>query len=93
MEANVICNWNCNGIVWLEIFQYHLTIIKKFNSKKYQVDYSIWHDKIKKNITTVVDNYKVKLANPGIPVFAWKPMVVVIVTVMVLYGWKFFSTI
>jgi hypothetical protein len=35
----------------------------------------------------------VKLANPGIPVFAWKPMVVVIVTVMALYGWKFFSTI
>ena len=34
--------------------------------KKYQIDYNIWHDKIKKNITTVVDNYKVKLATPGI---------------------------
>ena len=61
--------------------------------KKYQVDYNIWHDKIKKNITTVIDNYKVKLATPGIPVFAWKPMLFVIGTVMVLYGWKFFNTI
>ena len=53
------------------------------------MDYNIWHDKIKKNITTVVDNYKVKLATPGIPVFAWKPMLFVIGTVMVLYGYKF----
>ncbi len=61
--------------------------------KKYQVDYSIWHDKIKKDITTVIDDYKVKLANPGIPVFAWKPMLFVIGTVMALYGWKFVNTI
>lgn len=61
--------------------------------KKYQVDYNIWHDKIKKNITTVVDNYKVKLATPGIPVFAWKPMLFVIATVAAFYGWKFFNTI
>ena len=38
-------------------------------------------------------NYKVKLATPGIPVFAWKPMLFVIGTVMVLYGYKFFNTI
>ena len=61
--------------------------------KKYQIDYNIWHDKIKKNITTVVDNYKVKLATPGIPVFAWKPMLFVIATVAAFYGWKFFNTI
>ena len=61
--------------------------------KKYQIDYNIWHDKIKKNITTVVYNYKVKLATPGIPVFAWKPMLFVIATVAAFYGWKFFNTI
>ena len=61
--------------------------------KKYHVDYNIWHDKIKKNITSVVDNYKVKLATPGIPVFAWKPMLFVIATVAAFYGWKFFNTI
>ena len=61
--------------------------------KKYHIDYNIWHDKIKKNITSVVDNYKVKLATPGIPVFAWKPMLFVIATVAAFYGWKFFNTI
>ena len=29
--------------------------------KKYQVDYNIWHDKIKKNVQAIVDNYKVNL--------------------------------
>ena len=61
--------------------------------KKYQVEYSIWHDKIKKNVHVILDNYKVKLASPSIPVFAWKPMIFVIVTVVGLYGWKYFNTI
>jgi len=61
--------------------------------KKYHVDYSIWHDKIKKNVHSIVDNYKVKLASPSIPVIAWKPMIFVIVTIVAMYGWKFFDTI
>ncbi len=61
--------------------------------KKYQVEYSIWHDKIKKNVHMILDNYKVKLASPSIPVFAWKPMVFVIVTVVAFYGWKYFNTV
>jgi len=61
--------------------------------KKYQVEYSVWHDKIKKNVSTIIDNYKVKLATPSIPVFAWKPMLFVIGTIMALYGWKYFNTI
>ena len=51
------------------------------------------YDKIKKNVHEIIDNYKVKLATPGIPVFAWKPMVFVIVTVVAFYGWKYFNTI
>ncbi|NWJ83444.1 hypothetical protein HX854_01690 [Marine Group I thaumarchaeote] len=61
--------------------------------KKYHVEYSIWHDKIKKNVHVILDNYKVKLASPSLPVFAWKPMVFVIVTVVAFYGWKYFNTI
>ena len=61
--------------------------------KKYQIEYSIWHDKIKKNVHVILDNYKVKLASPSLPVFAWKPMVFVIATVVVFYGWKYFNTI
>ena len=61
--------------------------------KKYQVEYRIWHDKIKKNVHTIFDNYKVKLATPSIPVFAWKPMLFVIGTVSIFYLWKFINTI
>ena len=61
--------------------------------KKYQVDYSFLHDKVKKKVSVVMDNYKIKLATPGIPVFAWKPMLFVIVTVIAMYGWKYFDTI
>ena len=61
--------------------------------KKYQVEYSFWHNKIKKSVHSIVDNYKVKLATPGIPVIAWKPMLFVIVTIVAMYGWKFFDTI
>jgi hypothetical protein len=61
--------------------------------KKYQVEYSFWHNKIKKSVHSIVDNYKVKLATPSIPVLAWKPMLFVIVTIVVMYGWKFFDTI
>ena len=61
--------------------------------KKYQVDYSFWHDKVKKKVSVVMDNYKIKLTTPSIPVFAWKPMLFVIVTVIAMYGWKYFDTI
>ena len=61
--------------------------------KKYHIEYGLWHDKIKKNIHGIVDNYKVKLATPSIPVFAWKPMLFVIGTIGALYAWKFFDTI
>jgi len=61
--------------------------------KKYHVDYNIWHDKIKKNVKGIADNYKVKLATPSIPVFAWKPMLFVIGTIAAFYGWKYFNTI
>ena len=45
------------------------------------------------NIFSTQDHAAAAIASQDIPVFAWKPMVVVIVTVMALYGWKFFSTI
>ena len=61
--------------------------------KKYQIEYNIWHDKIKKNIHAIVDNYRVKLATPSLPVFAWKPMLFVIGTIAAFYGWKYFNTI
>jgi len=61
--------------------------------KKYQVEYSIWHNNVKKHVKAVFDNYKVKLATPSLPVFAWKPMLFVIATVGSFYLWKYLNTI
>ena len=61
--------------------------------KKYKIDYKIWNNRIKKYVNTIFDNYKIKLAMPNIPVFAWKPMPFVIGTVCLLYLWKYINTI
>lgn len=61
--------------------------------KKHQVDYKIWNSRIKKYVNTIVDNYKIKLSTPNIPVFAWKPMLFVIGTVGSFYLWKYLNTI
>lgn len=61
--------------------------------KQHHVDYDIWHNRIRKYISSVTNNYKVRLATPSLPVFAWKPMLFVIGTVGALYGWKYVSTI
>jgi len=60
--------------------------------KKHQIDYKIWNNKIKKYVHAVLDNYKIKLSTPNIPVFAWKPMVYVIATVSTIYLWKYIQT-
>ena len=61
--------------------------------KKYQIEYKVWDNNIKKYVQTVFDNYKIKLATPNIPVFAWKPMLFVISTVGLMYLWKYLDTV
>lgn len=60
---------------------------------KHGVDYKIWNDKIKKHVHQIFDDYKIKLANPALPVFAWKPMVFSIGTVGMMYLVKYLITI
>jgi len=59
---------------------------------KYEIDYKIWNDRIRKYVHKVLDNYKIKL-DAQVPVFAWKPMVFVIATVGIFYLWKYINTI
>ena len=61
--------------------------------KKYEIDYRVWNNRIKKYVNTVFDNYKIKLVTPNLPVFAWKPMLFVIGTVGSMYLWKYLDTI
>jgi len=77
------------------LFCQRTTVIYEIESllKKYQIDYQIWNNRIKKYVNTIFDDYKIKLAMPNIPVFAWKPMPFVIGTVCLLYLWKYINTI
>jgi hypothetical protein len=61
--------------------------------KKHQIDYKIWNKRISKYVHTILDNYKIKLSTPNIPVFAWKPMLFMIGTVGIFYLWKYLNTI
>jgi len=61
--------------------------------KKHQIEYKIWNERIKKYVQGIFDNYRVQLATPKFPVFAWKPMVFVIMTVGSLYLFKYLLTI
>lgn len=61
--------------------------------KRYQIEYSIWYDRIRKNVDNIKDNYKIKLATPSLPVFAWKPMLFVMSTIGIMYAWKYITTI
>jgi hypothetical protein len=61
--------------------------------KKYEIEYKIWNARIQKYVHTIINNYKIKLSTPNIPVFAWKPMLFVIGTVGIFYLWKYINTI
>ena len=61
--------------------------------KKYEIDYSIWNNRIKKYIHKIFENYKIKISTPDIPVFAWKPMLFMISTVGLMYLWKYLHTL
>lgn len=61
--------------------------------KKHGVEYKIWNDQIKKFVHEVIDNYKIKLSTPSIPVLAWKPMVLFIGCIGSIYLLKYIMTI
>jgi len=61
--------------------------------KKYEIEYRVWNNRIKKYVHTVFDNYRIKLVTPNLPVFAWKPMLFVIGTIGSMYLWKYLDTI
>jgi len=61
--------------------------------KKYEIEYRVWNNRIKKYVHTVFDNYRIKLVTPNLPVFAWKPMLFVIGTIGSMYLWKYLDTV
>ena len=61
--------------------------------KKNGIKYDILNKRISKYVKKVLDEYKIKLVTPDIPVFAWKPMLFMISTVGLMYLWKYINTI
>lgn len=60
---------------------------------KYNVESRIWSARVKEYVHTVLDDYRIRLSTPSIPVFAWKPMVLFIGAVGSIYLWKYINTI
>ena len=61
--------------------------------KKNGIKYNILNKRISKYVNKVLDEYKIKLITPDIPVFAWKPMLFMIGTVGAMYLWKYLHTL
>ena len=68
---------------------YEIETILKRNGIKYDV----LNKRISKYVHKVLDEYKIKLVTPDIPVFAWKPMLFMIGTVGAMYLWKYLHTL
>lgn len=61
--------------------------------QKHKIEYTIWSRNFKQHVLRVIDDYRIKLASPAFPAFAWKPMVYSIATVCLLYLWKYLNTV
>ncbi len=61
--------------------------------KKNGISYDILNKRISKYVNKVLDEYKIKLVTPDIPVFAWKPMLFMIGTLGAMYLWKYLHTL
>ena len=61
--------------------------------KKNGIKYDILNKRISRCVNKVLDEYKIKLVTPDIPVFAWKPMLFMIGTVGAMYLWKYLHTL
>ncbi len=61
--------------------------------KQNKIESKIWNVRIKKYVKNTIENYKVKLQNPALPTFAWKPMVYSIGVVGLFYLVKYLLTI
>ena len=61
--------------------------------KRNGIKYDILNKRISKYVNKVLDEYRIKLTTPDIPVFAWKPMLFMIGTVGAMYLWKYLHTL
>lgn len=61
--------------------------------KKNGIDSRLWSSRLGGHVAAVSDDYRVVLASPALPAFAWKPMVFSIGTVGAMYLAKYVMTV
>src|ERR671911_2357494 len=61
--------------------------------KKHQIEYQIWHAKMRQYITSVIDDHQITLSAPRLPPIPWKPMAGSVVTLSLIYLAKFLGII
>ena len=61
--------------------------------KKHQIEYQIWHAKMRQYITSVIDNHQITLSAPRLPPIPWKSMAGSVVTLSIIYLAKFLGII
>jgi hypothetical protein len=57
--------------------------------KEHKIEYQIWHAKLKKYISSVIDNYQITLNAPRLPPIPWKHMAGSVATLSLVYLAKF----
>lgn len=68
---------------------YEVTRVLERNGIKFR----IWNDRAKEYVSSVIEDYRISLATPSLPSFAWKPMVFSIGTVGTFYLTKYLLTV
>lgn len=61
--------------------------------KKHQIEYQIWHAKMRQYITSVIDDHQITLSAPRLPPIPWKSMAGSVVTLSIIYLAKFLGII
>jgi hypothetical protein len=61
--------------------------------KKHQIEYQIWHAKMRQYITSVIDDHQITLSAPRLPPIPWKHMAGSVVTLSLIYLAKFLGII
>jgi hypothetical protein len=61
--------------------------------KKHQIEYQIWHAKMRQYITSVIDDHQITLSAPRLPPIPWKHMAGSVITLSLIYLAKFLGII
>ncbi|MGH9993311.1 MAG: hypothetical protein ACREAZ_11860 [Nitrososphaera sp.] len=57
--------------------------------KKHKIEYQIWNAKLRQYIANVIDNHQIRLNAPRMPPIPWKHMLACVISLSLVYLFKF----